>query len=295
VLRRNTPRLVVITIAVVALLAPLASRAEVTSSVTSGVLEIAGDEADDRIEVTCAGGQVLVNGADPDTGQFACHDVRRIEVAAGRGDDVVDLGAVAPADFDRLVATHLRGGRGDDVIIGTPQRDVVLGGDGIERVVARAGRDRFLSGGEGSVFRGGPGKDFLDLRGPGRWNVDGDRIVRVAGSVRVVRYSSVRIIQWAGGSGPDEFDGRTFGGRLWLDGGAGHDLVRGGRGSDGIDGWLGSDALFGGAGDDRLAGSNGDDRLRGGPGADRISGHTGQDDCAGGPGHDEITECEPRS
>ena len=283
-----------VTAAVVAVLVPVASRAEVTSTVADRTLRIAGDQADDRIEVTCAGGQVLVNGVDSDTGPFACHDVRRIEVAAGRGDDVVDLGALQRAAFDRLATTRILGGKGDDLIVGSSRRDVIVGGDGTERVFARAGEDRFYSGGEASTFRGGQGKDFLDLRGPGRWTVAQDRILRVAaGRTTLVRLSSVRIIQWAGGSGQDGFDGRAFGGALWLDGGAGHDTVRGGHRSDSIDGWHGSDVMFGGAGDDRIGGSNGDDRLRGGPGADRISGHTGQDDCAGGPGHDEITECEP--
>lgn len=92
------------------------------------------------------------------------------EVNAGGGDDSVTVAANVPIPVtlrggpgqDRLVggagADKLVGGTGDDVLIGRAGADSLFGGPGDDRLVGCAGND---------LLRGGPGEDTL-LGGSGQ-------------------------------------------------------------------------------------------------------------------------------
>ncbi len=78
-------------------------------------------------------------------------------------------------------------------------------------------------------------------------------------------------------------------------GGAGNDMLHGGRGNDTLDGgdgvdflygFLGNDTLSGGAGNDWLFGGAGNDTLNGGDGNDWLYGEAGNDTLNGGDGDD---------
>ncbi|MBI4183928.1 MAG: FG-GAP repeat protein [Proteobacteria bacterium] len=129
---------------------------------------------------------------------------------------------VSPEPEPAHAATSLKGGRGDDLLVG---------GDGNDRLFGRRGDDVLLGGAGRDRLWGGPGNDTL---------------VGGAGDDRL-----------AGGHGSDLLDGgdgddRLFGGHGddTLIGGAGDDVLRGGHGDDVLDGGAGSDRVDGGKGDD---------------------------------------------
>jgi Ca2+-binding RTX toxin-like protein len=69
-------------------------------------------------------------------------------------------------------------------------------------------------------------------------------------------------------------------------GGAGNDVLRGGRAADSLDGGEGNDLISGGAGNDTVRGGAGNDRLSGDAGDDTVEGGDGRDHLLGGRGTD---------
>jgi hypothetical protein len=76
----------------------------------------------------------------------AATSIGGFEVHAGAGDDAVTVAREVP------VPTTLRGGPGDDRLVGGGAGDKLVGGPGDDTLIARAGAD--------SLF-GGPGEDHL--------------------------------------------------------------------------------------------------------------------------------------
>lgn len=68
-------------------------------------------------------------------------------------------------------------------------------------------------------------------------------------------------------------------------GGAGDDVLTGGRYADILKGYGGNDRLYGAGGGDTLFGGTGNDRLDGGAGGNMLRGEAGDDFLFGGPGH----------
>ncbi len=91
----------------------------------------------------------------------------------------------------------------------------------------------------------------------------------------LVRVSGDLLSTINGGGGDDTLFGGTTGSLLV--GGPGSDFLHGGPGNDTLIGGAGNDTLFGGAGNDQLYGNAGDDSLFGGPGADTLYGGAGND------------------
>lgn len=89
---------------------------------------------------------------------------------------------------------------------------------------------------------------------------------------------------FSGGDGTDILFGRL--GWDLLDGGDGHDILFAGRGNDEVHGGAGQDILRGGQGSDSLEGGSGNDWLSGGAGDDILSGGSGNDTVRGGGGDD---------
>lgn len=86
-----------------------------TSSVVGGVLTVSST-FDDRIVISAAsGGNVQVDGADPDTGPAAASTITKIQIQGGPGPNLVDDSAIAPSVFTALTSISVNGGGGADV------------------------------------------------------------------------------------------------------------------------------------------------------------------------------------
>jgi Ca2+-binding RTX toxin-like protein len=117
---------------------------------------------------------------------------------------------------DKLTSFEsVRGGRGDDVLVGDAGFNTLEGGSGADRLSGRKDADTLLGGDGADRLDGGPGPDTLKAE---------------AGADRLT-----------GGAGKD-----------FLSGGTGPDRARGGRGSDRLNGGDGADRLDGGVGNDVL-------------------------------------------
>lgn len=212
---------------------------------------------------------------------------------------------------------------GNDVIYGTPQRDVINGGDGSDTIYGAGKGDRICGGRGDDIIYGEHGRDRI-------WGGAGKDLI-------------------VGGSGADSLEGGGGNDLLWPEGGVGgyadggggadkffidregdNDLF-GGPGRDTVDfrfapvgimvdlsigqydTWpygasppIGSkvfdvehvvgtqydDALTGDAGGNRIKGLGGDDDLAGLGGNDLLVGGPGTDTADGGPGSDSCTAVE---
>ena len=147
-----------------------ASAALTTNDVTGGVLTVTSDAAKDSIKITCSGGNVKINGADPATpgGTILCSSITSIDVdgGAGAGADIIDLSSVNAAAFPALTATTLDGDGGNDIITGSYADDVMNGGDGNDTLKGKGGDDTLSGGPKNDTLNGGSGADTLN-GGPG--------------------------------------------------------------------------------------------------------------------------------
>lgn len=162
---------------------------------------------------------------------------------------------------------------GEGEIVGTEERDVLVGGAGDELLCGLGGNDVLRGGGGNDVLLGGDGADRLN-GGPGTDRLFGERHRDVLN----------------GQGGDDRMQGGR-GGDV-VRGGPGDDVGRGFRGRDVIHGMTGEDFLHGGPGGDRFFGGPHDDRMFGARGPDFLSGGPGIDHCKGGPGKDRTRGCE---
>jgi Ca2+-binding RTX toxin-like protein len=98
--------------------------------------------------------------------ELVCEAIRigGFEVNAGGGDDTVIVAAEVPT------AVTLRGGPGNDRLVGGANSDKLIGGSGDDTLVGRAlhdalfggpGNDRLFGGSGSDVLNGGPGEDEL--------------------------------------------------------------------------------------------------------------------------------------
>ena len=127
---------------------------------------------------------------------------------------------VTPQDSQQN-PTGVRGGSGNDRIIGSPVDDAINGSQGNDTLTGEAGDD-FLRGGKGNdLISGGVGNDILN-----------------------------------GNLGDDTLNGDA--GNDFLRGGRGNDVLIGGDGNDILVGDIGSDTLTGGAGADTFVLSAGE-------------------------------------
>lgn len=281
-------------------------------------LTIDGQATDFRVPAS----KLTINGGNGnDVIEFLSVDssmTATITVAAGDGDDVVDLSAIAlPATIDggagndRLtgstVSDRLVGGPGNDHIDGFAGNDTISGGAGRDWLLGGAGNDRVSGqGGSGDVISGGPDNDTLD---GGRGN---DRLMETADADFVLRnaelqglgtdaFAGIEFVTLFGGMADNRFDASAFtlsGTRLKLAGGGGNDeligspladLLIGNGGNDTLIGARGNDTLIGGRHQDRLFGDDGDDVLVGMSGRDTLVGGAGNDSLDGGDGSDGLS------
>lgn len=150
--------------------------------------------------------------------------------------------------------SHLEAGDGDDVVLDDAGNDVVEAG---------AGNDTVYTGADNDVVIGGEGDDvaFTGLGDDLLFGADGHDALFA-------------------GAGQDIVFGAT--GNDLLSAGTGNDVLSGDDGDDQLHGESGNDALFGGHGDDHITGGDGHDRLDGGLGADVLDAGDGVDELYGG-------------
>ena len=148
-----------------------------------------------------------------------------IIVEAGDGNDLIQITDVIdtePSNASRI----LRGGRGNDTIIGSSMRDIIDGGDGDDAIMGLDGDD---------LLAGGLGKDRIH-GGAGNDQIYGDRIT-IAADGQITHEQAGDEDFLFGEEGDDSLWGQ--GGRDTLTGGLGIDALRGGNGEDFFDWFVG--------------------------------------------------------
>lgn len=228
----------------------------------------------------------------------------------------VFFGAAPAEDVERCHGrqAEIVGTDGNDVLRGTPERDVIFAGGGDDQIFGSLGNDLLCGGPGDDLVHGGRGNDEVD-GGPGT-----DRAVGDLGDDKVTggtgdsdeAAGSLGIDMINGGPGDFDLVHGDYGYDR-MDGGPGAgDIasfatkVAGGKGSgvwvslaahkargDGhdrlfrledLEGSAFRDTLIGSKGPNRINGGPGDDTLRGGGGADEIVGGQGSDGCQGAKG-----------
>jgi Ca2+-binding RTX toxin-like protein len=161
-------RLLLISLALVALLAPGAAQA-MPKSYT--VLLAGGEEANtikiwlsedgrqyviDSVVQLEVGGSVCTHPLE-NPYELVCDapSIAGFEVNAGGGDDRVGVAK------DVGVPVTMRGGAGDDFLVGGMAADKLIGGSGDDRLVGWRGGDLLYGGPGNDVLIGGPGDDAL--------------------------------------------------------------------------------------------------------------------------------------
>jgi Ca2+-binding RTX toxin-like protein len=225
-----------------------------------GTLTVRGNEAANHIiigeEFNNLSGLLFIGIAlGPDTldqqyDHYPVADIRRIEVFAGDGDDVVDCVAPHlpfPSGLEPLVSfgIFIGGGDGNDRVTAGVRSDLIVLGVGNDWVWGGDGSDS-ISGGDGDdTINGGAQKDHLD------GGIGNDRLNGNGGHDRLF-----------GGPNADRLFG--YDGNDVLDGGSSNDRLEGGGGADIMYGVGGNDRFFS-AGDDtvdQLFGGKNDDSAR---------------------------------
>ncbi|HEX3737068.1 MAG TPA: hypothetical protein VHV53_05955 [Solirubrobacterales bacterium] len=135
-------------------------------------LVLAGSPGNDRISIALSadGRSYEVESATPlEVGGNVCiHPDKRpeallceasliagFEINTGAGDDTVTLGREVP------VPATIRGGEGDDVLVGGAAGDKLIGGPGDDELYGRGGNDLLIGGPGEDKLIGGPGQNIL--------------------------------------------------------------------------------------------------------------------------------------
>jgi Ca2+-binding RTX toxin-like protein len=322
--RRSIPRsrCAALLAGLVALLVPLAlttsAGATVTASVTGTELAVASD-ASDPITVSCAGGNVKINGFDPVGGPAACASLTGIVVTGGPGANTVDLSSLTPDDLGAAREILVTGEAGDDTITGSQVAELVEGGEGDDRIVGARGNDVML-GGDGDdriVWKDGDGTDRMEgLAGTDATEVNGANAAGDAFAIspdgQRVRFERTNLepfgldigttetLEMNGGGGDDTIAGTAGLApllKLRMNGGEGNDTLIGSDGDDVMDAGPGDDTMVCGAGHDVMAGNDGDDRMvwNHGDGSDVMDGQAGNDtaEVNGAPGDGDHFTVKP--
>src|SRR5829696_753469 len=315
--------------AAAALLAfPGIANAAVSSTVDgAGALTVISS-AGDAIAITCASGDVKINGADPGSGAAACADITSITVTGDDAANVINLAAVTSAELTDVTAVTINGGGGNDTITGSQFADTISGGAGNDRIIGgrnpantrdimlgEAGDDTLVwNPGDGDdTMEGADGNDTIEVNGGGGGEQFTVKPSSTPGRVQFDRTgptppgpfnldigTSERLDMNANG-GDDTVTAanglNALGFALDIDGGDGNDVLTGGDGPDLITGGAGNDRIVGGRNPantrDTMLGDAGDDTLvwNPGDGDDTMDGADGNDtiEVNGGAGGEQFT------
>src|SRR5215207_5215815 len=293
--------------AAAALLAfPGIANAAVSSTVDGAGALTVTSTAGDAIAISCASGDVKINGADPGSGAAACADITSITVTGDDAANVINLAGATTADFTDVTAVTINGAGGNDTITGSQFADTISGGAGNDRIVGGRNpantRDTMLgeAGDDTLVWNPGDGDDTMD-------GADGNDTIEVngggGGELFTVKPSSTPgRVQFdrtgATPPGPFNLDIGTAE-RLDMNANGGDDTVTAANGLNAlgfaldIDGGDGNDVLTGGDGPDLITGGAGNDRIVGGRNPantrDTMRGDAGDDTLVWNPGDGDDT------
>ena len=118
-------------------------------------LVVFGTEGRDSLSVIRNKNNLVVYRGTQKLGTFAASDVTAIDIDAGAGNDLVQIGATVAKD------ATIRGGEGNDRLLGGRGHDTLLGEGGHDYLFGLLGNDS-LDGGPGNDWLfGGPGFDTL--------------------------------------------------------------------------------------------------------------------------------------
>lgn len=167
-------KLMLISFALAALFAPGLAHGEAK---TYTVLLAGGEEANTiKIWLSSDGRQYVIDSALPlevggevcahpeeDPTELVCDapSIAGFEVNGGGGDDKVRVAGPV------TVPVTMRGGAGDDVLVGASGPDKLIGGGGGDRLIGWSGDDQLYGGPGDDKLIGGPGSDLLS-GGPGK-------------------------------------------------------------------------------------------------------------------------------
>lgn len=261
---------------------------------------------------TTIGIDPLFNGSTEFTYTFTATQTQTLFIIATMGPSTF---ADYTLTFDAITASPLVPSQGDDIGVGTAERDVVrlingndvsdaLGGNGNDYMAgglgndtmnASAGADRGRGHGGDDTIDGGAGNDrFFGDAGDDTMNDDDGDDSLNGGNQDDLLYGGNDADSIRAGIGNDVIEAgegddwaQGFRGDDIIDLGAGDDLARGG-GTDAIYGGTGNDRVFGDAGSDLLVGGADNDFLSGGSDSDDLIGGTGDDRMAGGTSDDRM-------
>ena len=264
-----------------------------TTLTASGILRIEGTSGNDSVSVSWVGKtastsghaeiQVVENGTTTD---FSSTQVRRISFAGLAGNDLITLGHVA-------VPSYLNGGDGDDSLSASQGdvSDTLIGGDGDDYLFGGAGNDTLDGGNGGDVMMGGAGDDFIQVKsevstddvaigGPGVDTVSLATYMQGTTSIIGPTDPGVQNVTDTIYGDVERVLGSPFNDRItnlsghavYIDGGAGNDVILTGKGNDTIIGGPGRDSINAGPGNDTIfAKDNEIDTIIGGSGTDSIT------------------------
>ncbi len=223
------------------------------------------------------------------------------------GDDVIQAGELGDILDGFAGNDTLTGGVANDLLLGRAGNDTLDGGDGNDTLYGGDGNDTLIGGAGDNTLFAGDGDDTLELV-----NVaDLDRMFAGSGRDRLVihnvddltlnlaDYDLEEIVAGAGDDylySSDDID-------LYIDAGAGDDVILGGDGNDTLIGGDGKDRIEGGAGDDVIEvglgdnladidGGSGNDTLTVSGGVDMTIDMTGSnvENVVGGSGSETVTD-----
>ena len=256
---------------------------------------VTGTDGRDEVSINTFGSRARVTGALSVTGQdcvavtdtlvnrtvaFDCPSGGAWTITLGGGDDLLDFDVNNASSSSSTMTAD--GGVGADVLSARwPFPRTLRGGDGDDVLIGRpAPSDIFTE--PGATLDGGAGRDQVDYG-----SSDGVS-ASLATSSALVRTSVSRDV--ATGQ-PGRITTRTdsFLGIERLSGSPAGDVLTGAAGPDELLGQAGFDTLTGGAGNDTINGGPDSDVLDGGDGADAIDGGPGRDTFTRGTGGDTIT------
>jgi Ca2+-binding RTX toxin-like protein len=235
------------------------------------------------------------------------------------------VGVAGPPDPDP--DRDLRGGNGDDTLVGGSGNDILRGRGGKDVLLGGAGNDTLKFYGDSTwgnntrrTHNGSPGEQgtgaSVSIAGMRRsYDIfDGgegvDTLLGSNGSDAILlddasnsaqrsgpRLSGIEVIDARDGDDLVDLTSRRVGyGDVTIKGGAGNDTLWSSSGNDALYGDSGNDSMDGGAGNDYLSGGSGRDTLRGGSGIDLLQGGSDDDNLYdwgralldGGGGNDTI-------
>lgn len=236
---------------------------------TSGADVICARGGNDRI-APGGGNDVIRGGAGTDAVDYR---------AAPRGVtvDLIKQSASGWGSDVFISVENAQGSAHDDVLLGSPGRNILTGNNGDDDLVGRSGDD---------TLSGNDGNDYL------RGEADDDDISGGSGSDRVSFASAPRRVRvnlgssMATGEGTDMLIGieRVSGSQFddFIVGSSAGDVVYAGDGIDTVEAGGGNDRVYGGDDKDYLYGQAGRDSLDGQAGRDYINGGAGEDSCTSG-------------